>query len=74
MSEELLVAIGLIQRHEGVNVGKLPPGDRLKKERTAVSLREFSFPKLLHLEHEKSTSVVMGMVWLFAYLGHMKAS
>lgn len=37
LSEELLVAISLIQRHEGMNVGKLPPGDRLKTERTAVS-------------------------------------
>lgn len=30
LSEELLVAIGLIQRHEGVDVCKLIPGDWLR--------------------------------------------
>lgn len=29
--EELLVAISLIQRHEGVDVGKLIPGDWLRR-------------------------------------------
>lgn len=36
LSEKLLVAFSLIQRYEGVNVGKLPPGDGLRKERMAV--------------------------------------
>ncbi len=54
LSEELLVAISLIQRHEGVDVGKLPPGDWLKKERTAVSRREWNFPKPLHVKLEGS--------------------
>lgn len=35
--KENLVAISLIQRHEGVDVGKLAPGDWLKGEGTAVS-------------------------------------
>lgn len=30
LSEELLVAVSLVQRHEGVDVGKLPPGDWLQ--------------------------------------------
>lgn len=51
LSEELLVAISLIQRHEGMNVGKLPPGDGLKRERTAVSWSVTS-----------TMPVVMGMV------------
>lgn len=30
LSEKFLVALSLIQRHKGVDVGKLPPGDGLK--------------------------------------------
>ena len=43
LSEELLVALCLIQRHERVDVGKLPPGDGLKKEEQG----KFNFPKQL---------------------------
>lgn len=32
LPEELLVALGLVQRHEGVDVGELPPGDGLNKQ------------------------------------------
>lgn len=42
LSEKLLVAFSLIQRHEGVNVGKLPPGDGLRENRMAVERRLFS--------------------------------
>lgn len=33
LPEELLVALGLLQRHKRVDVGKLPPGDRLRQSR-----------------------------------------
>lgn len=59
MSEELLVAVSLIQRHERVNIGKLPPGDRLKEDRTAVSRIELNFPKLLYLDHGKKVVTEM---------------
>lgn len=42
LSEKLLVAFSLIQRHKGVNVGKLPPGDGLREEGTAVKRWLFS--------------------------------
>lgn len=42
LSEKLLVAFSLIQRHEGVNVGKLPPGNGLREERTAEKRWLFS--------------------------------
>lgn len=48
--EELLVAFGLIQRHKGVDVGKLPPGDWLKKERTVRKV----FSETLHVDHGES--------------------
>lgn len=33
LSEELLVTFCLVQRHKGVNVGKLLPGDWLQEQR-----------------------------------------
>lgn len=43
LSEQLLVAFSLVQRHKGVNVGKLPPGDGLREEGTAVKRWLISF-------------------------------
>lgn len=51
LSEELLVAIGLIQRHEGVDVGKLPPGDWLKKKKKGENSSE---PKRMKLSKTSS--------------------
>lgn len=44
LSEELLVALCLIQRHKRVDVGKLPPGDGLKKGEQG----KFNFPRQLY--------------------------
>lgn len=46
LSEKLLVAFSLIQRHEGVNVGKLPPGDGLREKRMAVEGGLFSYASI----------------------------
>lgn len=54
LSEELLVAFSLIQRHEGVNVGELPPGDGLQEEGTAVK-------RWLLLSHATGSHFRVGM-------------
>lgn len=61
LSEKLLVAFSLIQRHEGVNVGKLPPGDGLREERTAEKRWLFS-------NHMTGSHFWLGEYILWGYL------
>lgn len=45
LPEKVLVALSLIQRHKGMDVGKLSPGDGLKKKK-GVSRTEGNISKL----------------------------
>lgn len=52
LPEELLVAFRLLQRHKGVNVGKLLPGDWLREQR-----RFFFFFLLLRFRRVRTVEV-----------------